>query len=136
MNLMVKNSLNAIAFAKVYEDHSESVSMTIPDQTMTVREILVRYARGLSISDGRVPIYEGEDDVMPDLAHMDLADRQEIMEAVASDIEATRLKHEKYLASKKAKESEDHWRKKFAKERQNTPEAAILTERSETLNKP
>lgn len=37
-------------------------SQTIPDQTMSIPEILQRYARGLPITKGKVPIYTGEDD--------------------------------------------------------------------------
>lgn len=37
-------------------------SQTVPDQTMSVPEILSRYARGLPITMGKVPIYDGEDD--------------------------------------------------------------------------
>jgi len=54
-------------------------SMTIPDQTMSIREILDRYARGLPIEAGKVPIYDGEE-YTPDPQYMDLADRQEYME--------------------------------------------------------
>lgn len=37
-------------------------SQTLPDQTMSIPEILQRYARGLPITKGKVPIYQGEED--------------------------------------------------------------------------
>lgn len=137
MTLRVKNSLNATAFEKVGETFTMP-SKTVPDQAMSVREILRRYSLGLSVGGGRVPIYEGEEDAMPDLSKMDLADRQSFMEAAANEIEETRLRHERYLKHKQTKEDEAYWEKKIATrfKQQNTPEAAILTERSETLNKP
>jgi len=60
-------------------------SQTVPDQTMSIREILTRYAKGLPIESGKVPIYEGED-YTPDPRHMDLADRQEYMEYAKNQI--------------------------------------------------
>ena len=62
-------------------------SMTIPDQTMSIREILDRYARGLPIEAGKVPIYDGEE-YTPDPRYMDLADRQEYMEYAKDQIKA------------------------------------------------
>lgn len=57
-------------------EKNTGVSMTIPEQAMTIKEIVSRYASGLPVSGARVPIYTGEDDDMPDLEHMDLADRE------------------------------------------------------------
>lgn len=51
-------------------------SQTIPDQAMTVAEIMRRHANGLSINESRVPLYYGEEDDMPDLSRMDKADRE------------------------------------------------------------
>lgn len=62
-------------------------SLTVPDQTMSIREILERYARGLSVTDGRVPIYLGEDE-MPDLSKLDLVELHEMKFQVAQNIEA------------------------------------------------
>lgn len=61
-------------------------SETIPDQSMSVREILLRHSRGLSAGGGRVPIYEGEEEFMPELANMDLAERQEYLEGIRDEI--------------------------------------------------
>lgn len=59
----VKNSLNAHEFPKNYEKITQP-SLTVPDQTMTIREIMERYARGLSFDGTKVPLYDGEDDVL------------------------------------------------------------------------
>lgn len=76
---LVKNSLNAREFPKNYEV-SGGVSMTIPEQTMSIREIMKRFAAGLPIDGEKVPIYEGEESDLPDLKYMDLAERQEFVE--------------------------------------------------------
>ena len=53
-------------------------SMTIPDQSMSVRELLQRYAHGLPLAGGKEPIYEGEDGDGIDPRRLDLAERQEL----------------------------------------------------------
>lgn len=60
-------------------------SMTVPDMSMTVDEIIARSARGLKQEHMlRVPIYEGKvnddqsaiDNYIPDVLHMDPVDQQ------------------------------------------------------------
>lgn len=78
--MKVKNSLNATEFPKHYERNTMP-SMTIPDQTMSLDEILKRYAKGLPLGGTtmKVPLYD-EDDDMPDIRTLDLAERQELAE--------------------------------------------------------
>jgi hypothetical protein len=52
-------------------------SLTIPDQTMSIEQIMKRYAAGMSLGGtNKVPIYNGEEDV-PDFKRMDLAEIEE-----------------------------------------------------------
>jgi len=67
------------------KEKNVSPSMTVPDQTMSVKEIMDRYARGLPLGGQKVPIYEGEDFV-PDLKNMDLADRQTLFEQAKEEL--------------------------------------------------
>lgn len=78
MKPRVKNSLNANEFEKTYEKGG-GISMTVPDQSMSLKEILDRFARGLPVTGARVPMYDEEDD-MPDIRTLDLAERQEYAE--------------------------------------------------------
>ena len=82
----IANSMN-YQFTHQTGEKSTKPSMTIPDQTMSIREILDRYARGLPIEAGKVPIYDGED-YTPDPRYMDLADRQEYMEYAKDQIKS------------------------------------------------
>lgn len=62
-------------------------SLTIPDQAMSVKEILSRYSRGLNVN-GFTPIYEDvetTDDYMPDPRILDLAERQEYAEIFSQE---------------------------------------------------
>lgn len=62
-------------------------SKTIPDETLSIKQILERYARGLPIGGGRVPIYEGEDNDLPDPRTLDLAERQEMAESFREQLD-------------------------------------------------
>lgn len=84
MNTHFKTHYNRELFPGIFEVSKEP-SLTVPDQSMSVKTILDRFAKGLPLGGQRVPIYEGED-AMPDMTHMDLADRQELMELAEQEI--------------------------------------------------
>lgn len=69
-------------------------SLTVPDQTMSVREILIRYARGLPIGGSRQPVFD-EDDDMPDPKTLDLVERQELSMKYSEELSAIRNKKAK-----------------------------------------
>jgi len=52
-------------------------SETIPDQSLTVRQILDRFTRGLGVPGGKVPYYYGEDVEHPNFDRMDISERYE-----------------------------------------------------------
>lgn len=83
--MKVKNSLNANDFPKNYRK-IEQPSLTIPDQTMSIKTILERYSRGLPIG-GRNDMYYDEDDDLPDPRTLDLAERQELVYQYTQEIE-------------------------------------------------
>lgn len=88
--MKVKNSLNANEFEKNYKIFTQP-SMTIPDQTMSIRTILERYARGLPIG-GRTDEYYDEEDTMPDYRTLDLTEIQELHNEVKTTFEKHRKK--------------------------------------------
>lgn len=64
-------------------------SKTIPDQSLTIRQIMDRFTRGLPIEGAHTSVFEQTEEVPhPDLptsdelAMMDIADRQEVIEGV------------------------------------------------------
>lgn len=83
--MKVKNSLNANSFPKNYEKNN-GISLTVPDQTMSIRTILERYSRGLPIG-GRTDVYYDEEDEMPDIKSLDLSEIQEMRENAKQTIE-------------------------------------------------
>ena len=86
----IKNSLNANEFEKVYKTFTQP-SMTVPDQTMSIRTILERYSRGLPIG-GRLDEYYDEDDTMPDYKTLDLTEIADLQDQVKTTFEKHRKK--------------------------------------------
>lgn len=54
-------------------------SKTIPDQTMSISEIMRRFTKGLPIESAKAEVWDGEED-LPDTRKMDLSEIQEMKE--------------------------------------------------------
>lgn len=74
----IKNSLNSDLFPTDGETN-ELPSLTVPDQSMSVRELLERHTRGLGNTGVKVPMYDDEDE-LPDVRTLDLAELEELRE--------------------------------------------------------
>lgn len=103
------------------------LSMTIPDQSMEMREIYKRYASGRPVDQSnREPLYYGEDVEVPDLKKLDLVEIAEMLEENRDRVDrlkqqfneetelANRLEFEK---NEKAKQQEDERLLKLYEER-------------------
>lgn len=99
MEKKVWNSLTSVGREKKYEVN-KLPSKTVPDQTMSMREIFERHVRGLPIEGVRVPVYDENDD-MPDPRTLDLADRQRIAEEAREEIADIKKRHEQNKYPKK-----------------------------------
>lgn len=77
--MKIKNSLNAHEFPYLGRVITQP-SMTVPDQSLTIREIMDRYARGLPL-DIKTPQWDENadlDDILPDPRTMDISERAEL----------------------------------------------------------
>ena len=85
--MKIKNLLNAHTFPKNCKVFTEP-SQTIPDATLSIRQILDRFARGLPVTDGRKVFYDDSetDDFLPDPRTLDLAERQEFAEQAKQEL--------------------------------------------------
>lgn len=65
-------------------------SKTVPDQTMSINEILQRYARGLPIEGAKVPMYDESDDpvYLPDPRTLDLTELQELRQEIVEELKS------------------------------------------------
>jgi hypothetical protein len=86
--MLVKTQYNREEHPCNYEVNDEP-SLTIPDQTMSIRTLLDRYAKGMPLEGIMAnPQYqEGEDyDDLPDPRRLDLSERQEFAEQVRQEL--------------------------------------------------
>lgn len=74
--------------AQQYEENTMP-SVTLPNQAMSMKEIMERFARGLPISGAKVPLYDEEND-LPDIRTLDLAERQQLSQQY--EMELSRLR--------------------------------------------
>lgn len=76
-------------------ENNDGVSLTVPDQAMSMREILDRFARGIPFEAGKVPIWSEEDDLDEstpiDFNRLDLAEK----EAIGIEVGRTLREHKK-----------------------------------------
>lgn len=88
-----------------YEVLSDEPSMTVPDQSLTVRDLLERYTRGIAPACAREPLYDDREnldfeDVDPserpdfDLVDVDLHRRnlEALSEKVSAEVKAAKKK--------------------------------------------
>lgn len=89
-------------------------SKTVPDQSLTVRELLTRYAHGQELQGQKTPFYEDEDapHMGIDLRMLDLTEIQELMESYEEKFKTSRAaykqrKAEEAEAAKQAAKSQE-----------------------------
>lgn len=98
------------------KEYTTKPSKTIPDDSMSMKEILTRYARGLPISGGKMGEFdletEPEDpdfDGYPDPARMDMAERETVellIKEELKDIDERVKAKQAWLAQKKKADKE------------------------------
>lgn len=99
-----KTPYNAKEFPKKGEVNNMP-SETLPEQSMTISEIYNRYARGLPL-ESKVPIYQGEEQEFPDLQHLDLAEREEIILQHKQELEEIKQRQKKAEQRKKSERTQ------------------------------
>lgn len=85
-------------------------SQTVPDQTMSVREIMDRYAKGLPLDGQKVAMYEDEvddmDEYLPDPKRLDLAEREAIKDMVKDQLKQMEERRQAKINEDKQKAKE------------------------------
>lgn len=85
MKPAIKTSYNAKYFPK-QKEINRLPSRTVPDQTLPLRTILDRYARGLPISGSNLtPLFNG-DQQLPDVKRLDISEIHQWKEYVREEI--------------------------------------------------
>lgn len=78
----------------------DPISMTIPDMSMSMAEIMNRYTRGIPFETGRIPIWD-ENQEFPDWEKMDISEQYELARANQERIIQLQQKHHDYVREKK-----------------------------------
>lgn len=77
---------------KQVREKNNQPSKTVPNQSMTITEMVARYRKGLPIyGSSKTPIYSGES-TLRDLTTMDLVDRQAYIDSVADHLVEVRAR--------------------------------------------
>lgn len=100
--MKIKTYLNRDEFPKNYKVFTMP-SETVPDQSLTIRQILDRYARGIPM-DSKAQIWDENvdiDDIIPDPRRLDLSERQEFAEQAKVELEQVKQK----IADKRQKKA-------------------------------
>jgi hypothetical protein len=72
-------------------EKNHGVSKTIPDQSMSIPELIRRYSSGLPLGGSKVPIYTGEEDILQgtDFNKLDLSEKHEFLRSIKQEYNET-----------------------------------------------
>lgn len=73
-------------------------SRTVPDQSMTITEIMQRFANGLPVDGQKVAMYEAEE--MPNVEKMDLSEKMDLLRSNQRVINMLKDQEQKAIAKK------------------------------------
>lgn len=85
-------------------------SLTVPGQTLSLRDLLDRYVRGGEVATFN-PVYTGEEEDYPDLERMSEMDRIDYANELKAYIEDERVKIVKRRGAKKEEEKKEEEQK-------------------------
>jgi len=98
---------NPFNYSGPHMEENNKPSLTIPEQTMTVRQLIERHVRGLPLDGAKIPIFNGEEDDMPDLRTLDLSEIANLKAENDAFLAEHQKKEAKALADKQKKEFDD-----------------------------
>lgn len=88
-----------------YKNFRGQRSMTVPDQSMTVKEILTRFASGIPVTAiNRIPVYNGDEDFWggKDPRSLDIVELNEIIKMRVAQAAENKFRVEKDVAERQA----------------------------------
>lgn len=91
---LIRTMFNAKFLPKYYEVNTQP-SLTIPDQTLTVRQIMEKHRRGLPVDIALHGEYFG-DEPQPDMRRLDLSEQHDLLEAAKQKVRETQKAIDKH----------------------------------------
>jgi hypothetical protein len=117
----VKNWMNAHTFVTKGE-RFVLPSLTVPDMSLSITELLQRQSAGLPLIGKRIPVFDPEDD-LPDLRTLDLAEIAELKQRYAAEYSEIKSSVDAEIQAKKAesqallrKQMEEVWKQEWDKQ--------------------
>lgn len=98
----IKTQFSAHLYPNDHEVNLEK-SKTVPNQTMTILQMIQRHRKGLPIDESKGALYQG-DELVPDISKMDLVDRQNYIDSVADALVEVRARLEEQVKTNQQKE--------------------------------
>jgi len=105
---MVKNRMNAHKYPEPCWK-TALPSLTLPDNGMSLQEIVRRFAQGAPVPGAKQPIFNGDED-LPNLRTMDLADREAFLDQVNQEIIEIKERINKFNQSQKQQNDNEQQR--------------------------
>lgn len=83
-----KTQFNAIKYP-VRGEVNNLPSKTVPDLSMSVKELIYRYTHGLSLGEGKTPVYDSESEIQmpPDWDKLDISEKREWLSEKTAEYE-------------------------------------------------
>lgn len=107
--MKIKTQFNQ-SFKDAVKEEFKTPSMTIPNQSMSIPELISRYAKGLPLGGARVPVYEDDSEDLLDGVNwntLDLSEKASFMDMMrkeVSDIKGRLKESQKKKTEEKPKE--------------------------------
>lgn len=113
--MKIKNMLNAEEFVYKGEVNNQP-SLTIPDQTLPLKDLIDRFTRGLPVTTFK-PVYD-EDNSLPDPRKMDIAEYNDMRKNVALELKSIQEKQKEQeiqrIENQRLKEIEEEVQKRLS----------------------
>lgn len=108
----MKYKTNSIPAPSEGADFTGIKSVVVPDQSLSLKEILERFTRGEPLSIGREPMFHDSEDDLEKLRYLDLVDQDEYRDHLVE----TQTLYRKQAKERERKAIEDEIRRKAQEE--------------------
>lgn len=116
----IRTMFNAVNLPR-YREVNTMPSLTLPDQSLSIQQIMEKHRRGYPIDARREPQYLG-DEYVPDIKHLDLAEQAEILHEARETVRQTEKNIQEQVWRDREKKAAD-------------AQAALLKKMEENLKK-
>lgn len=108
---------------------NDKPSKTVPNQAMSIDEIIKRTQKGLPVTGVKIPLYnETDDGILPDLRRLDISELHELKKRMAQAEKEIRKQLAEDEEKRQLEETEAFYAKKFANQNKQDAKDPIKTD--------